>query len=260
VDRGARRGFQSQGHLAVNNSADSRTYAREAAPRDRRRLLLVRHGHVDYFTPSGAPLNPRDAPLSGRGRDEVDALADALVDTPIDVALTSPLPRTRETATRILQGRATPLIEDEGFAEIRPGRLREIPVAAREAEIAYPYDRAGDPAARFIGGEIWGDFRVRVVAALDRLLVRPGWSSALISSHDAVNRVILAWALDSPGAERAVEQDPACLNVIDIDGLAGDAIRRKLIRAQNVTVHDPAKRAIAWTWMESVYRAWRPER
>jgi phosphoserine phosphatase len=244
----------------VSEPTSPRGSEQQDRPRDRRRLLLVRHGHVDYFTPGGAPLNPRDATLSAGGRDEIDMLAAALADSPIDIALTSPLPRTRETATRLLQGRAIPLYEDQGFVEVRPGRLREVPIAAREAEIAYPYDRAGIAAARYIGGEAWGDFRARVLAALDRLLARTGWTNALIAGHDAVNRVILAWALDAPGVERAVEQDPACLNVIDIDGAAGEPIRRKLIRAQNVTVHDPAKRAIAWTWMESVYRAWRPDR
>ncbi|VVN70853.1 hypothetical protein [Pseudomonas fluorescens] len=39
----------------------------------RRRCYLVRHGHVDYFSPDGQPLDPRNVPLSGLGEDQVQA-------------------------------------------------------------------------------------------------------------------------------------------------------------------------------------------
>lgn len=240
------------------NDQEALTSALADRPVERRRIVLVRHGHVDYFAPNGVPINPRDARLSEQGREQIDALAKVLEPCPIDIALTSPMLRTRETVALLLRHRSITIFEEQRFSEVRAGRLRELPAERREAEIAYAYDTAYEAGARFIGGEEWDRFRARVVPALEELLDRTDWFTALIVAHDAVNRSILAWALSAPGTERALEQDPGCVNVIDVDGTAGTTPRRKLIRAHNVTVLDPVKHNIKWTSMEQIYRGWHP--
>ena len=53
----------------------------------RRRIYLMRHGHVDYF--DSALDDPRNAPLTDEGRDQAGAARDALANIAFDAALSS---------------------------------------------------------------------------------------------------------------------------------------------------------------------------
>ncbi len=61
---------------------------------DRRRLYLMRHGHVDYF---GGATDIHAVTLTRRGRSEAEAAAKAFAHVRFDCAVCSGLPRTRET-------------------------------------------------------------------------------------------------------------------------------------------------------------------
>ena len=74
----------------------------------------------------------------------------------------------------------------------------------------------------------------------------------LIAAHDAVNRVLLGWACGAGlSAVASFEQDMACVNIIDIDLVDGDIIR-KLIKAVNLTPYNVAKLGLNQTSMEQV--------
>ncbi|MBI2312174.1 MAG: histidine phosphatase family protein [Betaproteobacteria bacterium] len=225
----------------------------------RRRIYLVRHGDVAYFDADGRPLDPRRVGLSAAGREEVEALAMVLRGAPIDRAVCSGMPRARQTAEVLLAGKF-PGIEDEpDFREIRAGRLREIPGAERERVVARAYQEAQAEGARFIGGETFAEFQARVLRAFDKLLADESWTTLLIASHDGVNRVVLGWAMDiGLAALPALEQDTACLNIIDVDWKDRKPVR-KLVRMVNFTAHDAAKRHLYLTGMERIYLAYRAD-
>ncbi|MDT4864323.1 hypothetical protein FQZ97_990820 [compost metagenome] len=63
------------------------------------------------------------------------------------------------------------------------------------------------------------------MAQFFELLAEPAWESALIVSHDAVNRILLAWAA-GVGLKgiAAFEQDTACLNILDVDSLGPEVL------------------------------------
>ncbi|QAU34139.1 histidine phosphatase family protein [Janthinobacterium sp. 17J80-10] len=231
-----------------------------AAPR-RRRLYLVRHGHVSYFDADGRPLHPVHVALSPQGVSQVESLAAALNDVRVDRVVCSDLERARQTA-QILAERMAPKLVPEpnpGLREIRAGRLREIVAEQREARLAYAYDHAADDNADFIGGERFADFERRILDALEALLADPDWDSALVVSHDAVNRVLLCWAAGvGRHAMVAFEQDMACLNIIDVDWADARVVRR-LIRTVNFTAYDAVKARASLTVMEQVFRAYRSD-
>jgi probable phosphoglycerate mutase len=174
-------------------------------------------------------------------------MAALLADVELDYALCSGLPRTRETAELVLAGRALPLGVEPALEEVEAGRALELSLA----QIAHPFEGAG-PGARFLGGEPLDAFRARVLAAVERQLAAASWRSALFVCHGAVNRVILAWALGGDvAAWAALEQDPCCLNVVDVDiDPARGTLLRRLVRAVNVTPYDLAKRDIRLTSLE----------
>ncbi|NWL77709.1 histidine phosphatase family protein [Pseudomonas taiwanensis] len=224
----------------------------------RRRCYLVRHGHVDYFDALGRPLDPRTVALSRTGTQQAWALGQVLQDVQFDRVLCSDYPRARQTLDLLLQGNQVPVESMPELREIRAGRLREIPAEALREQVVGAYRAAGVAGARFLGGERWDDFQRRVLSLFFELLQDPGWDSALIVSHDAVNRILLGWAagLGLAGIA-AFEQDTACLNVLDID-MRGDQVLGALIRTLNFTPYDPHKAGIHGTVLENLFLAIEP--
>lgn len=224
----------------------------------RRRCYLVRHGHVDYFDAQGRPLDPRAVALSRLGLQQAWALGQVLQDVRFDRVLCSDYPRARQTLDLLLQGNQIPVESVPELREIRAGRLREIPAEALRERVVGAYRAAGAAGARFLGGERWDDFQRRVLSLFFELLQDPAWDSALIVSHDAVNRVLLGWAagLGLAGIA-AFEQDTACLNVLDID-MRGDQVLGALIRTLNFTPYDPHKAGIHGTVLENLLLAIQP--
>jgi len=229
-------------------------------PVRRRRCYLVRHGHVDYFDASGRPLDPRSVPLSAKGVTQAQALGEVLAQTRFDRAVCSDYPRTRQTLDHLLGGRALAVEERAELREIRAGRLREIPRECLHREVAQAYQLADRPDAAFLRGEPWAAFQQRVLGSFQQLLEEPDWSSLLLVSHDAVNRILLAWACGAGlGSLAAFEQDPACLNIVDID-MVGTQVLRAYIRTLNYSAYDPGKATIDQTVMEHVHASIDPRR
>src|SRR5689334_22229329 len=69
----------------------------------RRRIYLMRHGHVDYFSKRVLEERQTDfVPLTPLGREQATASGKALAHVRFDIALCSGLPRTLETAQCVL--------------------------------------------------------------------------------------------------------------------------------------------------------------
>src|SRR5262249_60390460 len=98
-------------------------------------------------------------------------------------------------------------------------------------------------------GALWA----RVLACRGGLLAEPGWRHLLVVAHGGVNRTVLAHALGSGLAGfTALEQDPGCINILDVDD-AG----RWLVRLVNHTPYNAAKVGLDLTTMERLYREYR---
>jgi broad specificity phosphatase PhoE len=226
----------------------------------RRRIYLMRHAAVSYFDADGQPLDPRHVPLTASGRQQARAAAALLAEVAFDFALCSGLPRTLETARLVLGDRLLAVEEDPRLREVRAGRLAAVPAGEREQAIAYAYEHAEVAGAAFIGGERWADFQARVLAAwaelMAGLVAREGWRNLLVVAHDAVNRVLLAQLAGAGLAGlQAFEQDPACINLVEVD-VEGGRIRRAFLRAVNLAPYDPARIDDRLTVMEKVHRAY----
>lgn len=198
---------------------------------ERRRLLLMRHGAVDYFDAQGRPYPPDDVPLTPQGVTQARAIGEALAagGVTIDRALTSGLARTRETARHVLDAaRLSPPLEHwPDLQEIRGGRLsairddelRDAFIAAFEGPV--PRDR------RFLGGETIGELTDRVLPALRRLLADDQWDTALLVAHGGVNRAVLSWFLTGRHEFLGgLAQDAGCLNVIDVGATPATSVVR----------------------------------
>ena len=218
----------------------------------RHRIYLMRHGEVRYFDATGRPLEPDGVTLTDEGRAQAKACARVLAGVAIDRVVCSGLARTRETAALAAAGRGIAIEEVAGLKEIRLGRLADIPRHRLEAELVYGFESAHLPGARMAGGELIADFEKRVVASFLALIGAPGWTTMLVVAHEAVNRMLLGWACGAGlVAVGGFEQDMGCLNIIDVDLVDGQIIRR-LIKALNLTPYNLAKNGLNRTSMETV--------
>ena len=198
---------------------------------ERRRLLLMRHGAVDYFDAQGRPYPPDDVPLTAQGVTQARAIGEALGagGIAIDRALTSGLVRTRETAQHVLEAaRLSPPLEHwPDLQEIRGGRLSAIrDDDLRDAFIA-AFEGPVPREQRFLGGETIGELTDRVLPALHRLLADDGWDTALLVAHGGVNRAVLSWFLTGRHEFLGgLAQDAGCLNVIDVGATPATSVVR----------------------------------
>jgi broad specificity phosphatase PhoE len=222
----------------------------------RQRIYLLRHAQVSYFDDAGRPLQPQEVRLTAEGRCQAQASGQMLADIPFDLAVVSGLPRTVETAQLVLGKHDQRLYEEPRLREIRAGRLREVPKDRLESILAYAYDHADKADAGFIGGERWHDFAERVLAAWNELVLQR-FEHLLVVAHDAVNRVILSDACNAGlGALKHFEQDPACVNIIDLD-IQNGQVKRALIRAIGITPYNLTKTGIQLTVMEAIHRGYK---
>ncbi len=226
----------------------------------RRRIYLMRHGHVDYF--KEGLTDPREVPLTEEGRLQAAAARDALQHTHFDVAVCSGLPRTRETAEIILAGNESPpdLGVIERLEELKSGWIKAKSREELAARLAYSFDGADQAGALFLPeGEAFASAERRIIKAFDELVLMREWRSALVVAHEGVNRIALGWACGGGLTTiAAFEQDLCCVNLIDIDVTpaetgAGLQIERMVIKAVNVTPYDFVKKGLSRSSLEHLF-------
>jgi probable phosphoglycerate mutase len=229
----------------------------------RRRIYLMRHGHVNYFSPEVARTrNTNDVVLTEQGRLEACAAGRALADIVFDRAICSGYPRTRETAELVLSASPAPppLEIESGLVEIHGGRIggdRGFGIGRAEiiATMTFHFARAADEGATMLdGGEAFAGAQDRAVAVIKRLLGEPDWTQILVVAHEGAGL----------RSTHAFEQDTGCINVVDFDIVpsegGGTEIARALIKAVNLTPYNYLKHGMNLTSLEAIFAQGAEER
>lgn len=220
------------------------------------RLYLVRHGHVDYFDAAQQPINPKYAPLSAQGEQQIALLAGHLNTISMDQIYSSTMPRSIQTAEILASQQSLKLIQSyDEIREIKSGRLRDIPADQAELQIKKAYYPKKYALPGFLQGELWTDFEVRVVGWFEKMLLDNAQlkqqsaqviadstvQHILVAAHDVVNRVVLNWVQGLRDHDVQVqEQNYGCLNIIDVY-IADQQIMESRVLLQNFTAHNILK-------------------
>ena len=229
----------------------------------RRRIFLMRHGSVTYFDASGKPRLPESVPLNEAGRAQADAAGAAFraAGVRFDRVIVSGLPRTSETAARVLAQLAPdhqpePEVWPE-LQEIRGGRLSAIPSAELKRAFTGAFEGLVAPEQRFLGGESVGELMDRVHPALARLRADPSWDTVLLVLHGGVNCAILSWALSGQRLFLGgLAQAPGCINALDV----GQDERDWVLRLTNYSPPDALQPDARSTTMEILFEQYRRSR
>jgi broad specificity phosphatase PhoE len=162
---------------------------------DTTELILVRHAEPDYRTTNHGNGTP-DPALTERGRLQSVRLAQRLRDTKIDAIYTSTMRRALETAAIIAADKELPIISAP--------KLREIEVSPKvitNGESDDPRKLASQVLVRFLNNPRWdaiegmessGDFRQRVLQAINAIISRRAGERVVLVTHAGVINAYLS--------------------------------------------------------------------
>jgi probable phosphoglycerate mutase len=174
-------------------------------------IFLIRHGDA---LPGGDEIVPGgtydDQPLSQLGRQQAEALAARLASIPLDAIYSSPYRRARETAQALALVRGLEVAIEPDIREIRLGTVGAgLPQGVSPDAYAAALRGRLDEIVRRVastgywsaipGSEPSGEFRARVLAAIDTLAARHAGQRIALFSHGGVINAYLAITL---GLER----------------------------------------------------------
>lgn len=227
----------------------------------RRRIYLMRHGHVDYLAKHVVATGGINiVPLTTRGRLQAEAAGAALAHIKFDRAVCSGYPRTHQTASYVLAAQeAPPQLEiDEALVERGNGKLPKVNSREELIEVMRgQFTEAGvtQSGERAIeGAEPAEEAQARAVKSIRRLLREPDWHTALIVAHEGINRLILSWACGAGvNATGAFEQDTGCINVVDFDMRPDGEVLRTMIKSVNLTPYNWLKHGMNLTSLEALF-------
>jgi phosphoserine phosphatase len=179
------------------------------------RIILVRHGHVDWIAPERF-RGRAELGLSDLGRRQAEAVARYIAATwKPEAVYTSPLSRCCDTAAAI----AAPFrLEPQpigGLCDIDYGEWQGL--TREQAKERWPDEtelwfRAPHLAA-IPGGETLPGLLSRAATALREILQAHPSGTVVLVGHDSVNRVLLLFALELPLSKYwSLCQDPCGLN------------------------------------------------
>jgi broad specificity phosphatase PhoE/ribonuclease HI len=161
--------------------------------------VLVRHAS-SVLSPQRRFSGRGDVALSPEGLAQAEKVAARLGTRPgIDLIVTSPLRRARQTAELIAKATGVELATDDDLVETDFGAWEGLTFAeARAADGAALDAWLADPQTAPPGGESFADVAVRVARARDRLLAAHPAQTLVVVSHVTPLKTLLRLALEAP--------------------------------------------------------------
>lgn len=148
-------------------------------------LYFVRHGESEANA-AGRFAGQTDSPLTERGRQQAEAVAEVLAGVDFDHVISSDLSRARDTAEAIArrQGRSVEVYPD----------LREIDVGDAEGRLFEDLrtrpDWTPDAFVQWPGGESLEQAYVRAKRAVDRIAAEHPGSTVCVVGHGGITRIL----------------------------------------------------------------------
>lgn len=153
-------------------------------------LTVVRHGRTTANR-DGLLLGRLDVDLDDVGRAQAEALAGLL--GVVDLVVTSPLRRTRDTAAPLVAATGAELVVDDRFVELDYGDWDGRPLAEVDPESWRRW--RSDLSFRPPRGESLEDLGRRVRAGCEALAARARTDHVVVVTHVSPIKAAAAWAL-----------------------------------------------------------------
>ncbi|WP_031485091.1 histidine phosphatase family protein [Maridesulfovibrio frigidus] len=159
-------------------------------------IILIRHGEADKA--KGRAIGQEDLPLSAAGKKQAGTLAQSLSSLSIDYLYTSPLKRTRATATPLEKAYNKKAIICPELTEINLGLWDGLSFEQIKKDFPSEYEKRGQNIATYRPpeGESFADLAERVRGKFQEITDKD--APTIIVTHAGVIRVIMHMALGIP--------------------------------------------------------------
>jgi probable phosphoglycerate mutase len=161
---------------------------------------LLRHGQTEHTLQRRFSGGSSDPALTEVGHRQADVTARHLATAgPIDLIVSSPLQRARQTAAAVGAALAVDVVIDEDLRECHFGVWDGL--TFEEVRTGWPDELAGwlaSPAKAPPRGESMREVATRVSAAQERLLDRHAGQNVLVVAHVSPIKILIRFALDGP--------------------------------------------------------------
>jgi alpha-ribazole phosphatase len=182
------------------------------------RFWLIRHGQPSAEARQRC-YGSLDIGLSEAGRVQMERVREYLKGEALAAIYASPRSRALQSATILAAGKACPVAVVESLREIDFGGFEGLTydeIAARFPDL-YRQWMETPTEIQFPNGESFSQMQVRVLSAFDKIQREHEGQTVVIVSHGGVNRILLAWALQTPDhCLFRIAQDHAAINLIEI--------------------------------------------
>jgi probable phosphoglycerate mutase len=198
-------------------------------------LRLLRHGETPHTIEKRFSGIRFDPPLSERGRQQAKAAATHLAaNGGIDVIVSSPLLRARQTAQAVADAVGLEVIVDDGFRECDFGDWDGLTFAEARAQAGDALSQwLSDPGIAPPNGESLLQVAARVAEAQQRILAMHAGRGVLIVAHVGSIKMLIREALGAPiSTIHRLQLDPAALSTVRWYGDGNSAVH-----AYNETAH-----------------------
>lgn len=191
-------------------------------------LFFVRHGESEANA-AHRFSGRTDSPLTERGRQQAETVADALADVAFDRIVATPLSRSLDTALAIARRRKMPVDVEAGLIEIDVGdrtgasfdEVRGLPGWRDDGFVAWP------------GGETLEQVLERALAAVRRIVRDAPDGTVLVIGHGGVTRILVSHYL---GILPHLDRSPATNTNVTVVVTDGDSGRvERLFESAHVT-------------------------
>ena len=180
-------------------------------------ILILRHGETAW-NKGRIFRGTHDIPLNENGKQQARLAAEALKDTVIDVAYTSPLSRARESAEIVTECHGITPVPHDGFLDLDYGEW----TGKEDSEVAklWPNEHkawtTNPHSVRPPGGTTLKEVFHKSFTAMEELAERHDGGTIAIVAHRVVNKLLIMGAL-SLGLERFpfIIQGNCCINRIE---------------------------------------------
>ncbi len=163
------------------------------------KLYLTRHGETEWNI-EGRMQGRKNSLLTGKGREQAAWLSERMSRLPLDLIISSPSPRTLETAEIIRGDLPVPIVQDEHFLEMDVGRWEgalKSDINKLEPDRSYTYWNQPH-LFKADAGEDFYQVRERVLPWLKHILKTHKDKNILIVSHAVVLKILISYFEKTP--------------------------------------------------------------
>jgi len=157
-------------------------------------ILIARHGQSDW-NQEKRWQGHADRPLTERGREQAQALADRLAHIELDAVYSSDLQRARDTAAVVAESQGLELRQLPELREVDVGSWSGLTRAEAEERFPEGFTRWRDGYPGWEDGETYEAMTDRVLRAVDEIAAEHEGGRVLVVSHGGPIRAIHAAAL-----------------------------------------------------------------